>query len=168
MNSSVRTMLGALGLALALPLVASADPSTSQGYTAKDQTQFAKLAALNGTWTCKDTPASKKPDVVTGKQVGNWYVWSETGDMPNTVWARWNHTMQAYTQDEIDASGSAEIATTKSLDPFNATWTWAYPTNFGFLPFKGLLVGKVITWSGSYVDRKTKKLSHYKSVCTKG
>ncbi len=162
----MRVFMCGLLITLAIPLAASADPSTSKGYTAKDQAQFAKLAAGNGTWTCIDTPPDKKPDIITGKQSGNWYVWSETGDEPSTTYVRWNHTMQMYTQTALDEGGSEFIATTKSLDPFNATWTVVFPTGAGLYPFKSSFSGGKLTWLGTYKDDKGKIVT-YKSVCTK-
>jgi hypothetical protein len=164
----VRRVLSAIVVLLALPAVALADPSTSPMYTTVDQAQYAKLAAGNGKWTCQDTPASSKPDIVTAKQAGNWYVWSETGDQPSTTYVRWVHQFDAYVENEIDASGSLEVYTTKSADPFNATWKPAYPRYAPNYPFVLTLAGNVITSSGRYKDPKTGKVLPYKSVCTKG
>ncbi len=165
----MRRLLGALCLTLALPATALAEPSTSAGYTAYDQAQYAKLATLAGSWTCNDTPPSKKPDIITGKQAGNWFVWTETGDTPNTTYVRWDHRSQAYVQSEIDAGGASMVATTKSVDPFNATWKVAYPpsgpTSY---PFKSSSTGpNAITWTGNYPDPVTRKLKTFTAVCTK-
>jgi hypothetical protein len=162
----MRLLLAFLALAVALPLAAAADPSTTPGYTAKDQAQFAKLAAGNGTWTCIDTPASKKPDVQTTKQDGNWYVTHESGDDPSIGYARWSHTLQEYVANIVNDSGSMIVSTTKSDDPFNATWQVAYPANQGAYPFTIALAGNVMTSQGQYKDDKGKVVS-FKSVCTK-
>jgi len=155
-------------LTLVVPAAAIADPSTSPGYTAKDQAQFAKLALTAGTWTCKDTPAGKKPDVITGKQSGNWFVWTETSDTPNTTYVRWDHTNQWYVQSEIDDAGGSMVATTKSLDPFNATWKVMYPargpTSY---PFKSSFADGVLTRTGTYPDPQTRKLETFTAVCSK-
>jgi hypothetical protein len=153
---------------LAVPLVALADPSTTPGYTDADQVQFAKLATANGTWTCKDTPASKKADVISGKQAGNWYVWRESGDLPSITYVRWSHDTKMYVQNEIDASGSTEIYTTRSADPFNAQWVPVYPAAATLFPVTSTRTGDVITSSGRYQDPKTGKMLAFKSVCTKG
>lgn len=163
----MRIFLGTLCLALLVPLAAGADPSTSPGYTAKDQAQFAKLAAGDGTWTCIDAPPSKKPDVMTSKQVGNWYVTHETGDNPNTTYVRWNHSLQSYVANEIDDLGSSSIATSKSSDPFNGTWYQAYPTGQSQYPFSITLSGNTMKTAGSYKDSKTGKIVKFASVCTK-
>jgi hypothetical protein len=163
----MKAVLGAFALALALPALALADPSTSPGYTAFDQAQFAKLAAGNGTWVCKDTPPTTKPDVVTGKQAGNWYVWSETGDQPNVTYVRWNHTLKAFTQVEVDQSGSSEVFTTASSDPFNATWKPVFPPGSGLYPLTVTSSGNAFTASGKYKDAKTGKVMSYTGVCTK-
>lgn len=164
----MRKLLSAVCLTLALPVVALADPSTSPGYTAKDQEQFAKLGITTGTWTCKDDPPSKKPDVVTGKQAGNWYVWTESGDTPNTTYVRWDHVQQAYVQSEIDVAGGSMIATTKALDPFNATWKVLFPAHGPTsYPFKSTYADGTLTWTGQYPDPKTRKVQSYKAVCTK-
>ena len=162
----MRVFLGALCFALVLPAAAGADPSTSPGYTAADQAQFAKLAAGTGTWTCVDTPASKKADVVTTKQVGNWYVTTETGDNPGTTWVRWNHTNQEFVATEIDDAGSTSVATSKSADPYNGTWVLIYPAGQSQYPIKNVLSGNVMTSSGQYKDDKG-KVQDFKSVCTK-
>jgi hypothetical protein len=163
----VRNVLCAVVVLLALPAVALADPSTSPMYTAADQAQYAKLAAGNGKWTCVDTPASVKSDVVTAKQAGNWYVWSETGDQPSTTYVRWNHQFGAYVENEVDASGSLEVYTSKSADPFNATWKPVYPPYAPNYPFTLTLANNVLTANGRYKDPKTGKVLSYKSVCTK-
>jgi hypothetical protein len=153
---------------LVLPIAALADPSTAPDYTATDQVQFAKLEAGNGTWRCKDTPANEKPDVITGKQIGNWYLWSETGDDPSTTYVRWVHTLKGYVQNEIDASGSTEIYTTTSLDPFNAVWKPQFPPRSGLYPIAYAFTGGVMTASGKYRDRKTHQVLAFKAVCSKG
>ena len=163
----MRILFGTLALTLFLPLVAAADPSTSPGYTAKDQAQFAKLAAGNGTWNCVDTPASKKPDVMTAKQEGNWYVTRETGDNPNTTYVRWNHSLQSYVANEVDDLGSMSIATSKSANPFNGTWYQAYPPGQSQYPFTISLSGNTMKTAGSYKDTKTGKIVKFASVCTK-
>jgi len=163
----LRLLAATLGLTLALPLAALADPSTSPGYTATDQAQFAKLAAGNGTWTCKDTPASQKPDVITAKQAGNWYVWVETGDEPSTTYVRWSHALRAYVQHSIDDSGSSEVYVTTSADPFNGTWTLAYPKNAPMYPYTMSHSGNTIKVKGQFKDPKTGKVMTYTGVCTK-
>lgn len=163
----MKVLLAALCLALSLPVAALADPSTSQGYTAYDQAQFAKLAAANGTWTCKDTPPNTKPDVITGKQAGNWYVWTETGDQPNTSYVRWNHTLKQYTEIEIDASGSSIVWTAKSDDPFNATWKPVFPPGNGLYPYMMSSSGTSLEANGKFKDPKTGKVMPFKGVCSK-
>ncbi len=163
----MRIFLGTLCLTLLLPLAAGADPSTSPGYTAKDQAQFAKLAAGDGTWTCVDTPPSKKADVMTAKQEGNWYVTRETGDNPNTTYVRWNHSMQAYVANEVDDLGSTSIATSKSADPFNGNWSQVYPAGQSQYPFTISLSKGTMKTAGSYKDNKTGKIVKFASVCTK-
>ena len=164
----MKAVFATVAFAVLLPIGALADPSTSPGYTAYDQAQFAKLAAANGTWTCKDTPANTKPDVITAKQSGNWYVWTETGDQPNTTYVRWNHTLQQYTQIEIDASGSSVVFTAKAADPFNATWKPAFPPGNGMYPYSVAMSGPTsFEASGKFKDAKTGKVMPFKGVCTK-
>jgi hypothetical protein len=163
----VKLLLTALGLALILTAIAQADPSTSPEYTAADQAQFAKLGTANGKWTCADTPPSKKPDVITAKQLGNWYVWTESGDAPNTTFARWNATLRGYTEVEIDADGSTEVYTTKSTDPFNATWKPGFPPGAKLYPYSVTTTGNTFKATGKYKDAKTGKVLTFKSICTK-
>jgi hypothetical protein len=166
-DSIVRAFLTAACAALVLPAIALADPSTSPGYTAADQAQFARLEAANGKWTCTDTPPSKAPDVFTGKQAGNWYLWTETGDGPSTTYVRWNHALQAYTQIEIDQSGSVEVYTTKSRDPFAGTWRPIFPPNSGLYPFVYSHSAGTMTSTGKFKDRKTGQVILFTGVCTK-
>lgn len=164
----MKVLFGAICLALSLPVAALADPSTSPGYTANDQAQFAKLAAGNGTWTCKDVPANTKPDIIHAKQAGNWYVWTESGDQPNTSYVRWNHTLQEYTQIEIDDSGSSVIFTAKGSDPFNATWKPVFPPGNGLYPYTvSSGGGNTFEAAGKFKDAKTGKVMPFKGVCTK-
>jgi len=164
----VRIVVSAIVAMLALPIAAFADPSTAPDYTAADQVQFAKLGAANGRWQCTDTPASEKPDVITGKQLGNWYLWRESGDDPSTTYVRWVHGLKSYVQNEIDASGTTEIYTTTSPDPFNGTWKPAYPPRGGGLyPIKYTFADGTMTASGKYKDRKTHQVLTFKAVCTK-
>jgi hypothetical protein len=164
----MRKVIGAILALLLLPVAAAAAPSTAPDYTATDQVQFAKLEASNGTWTCKDTPASVTPDVFIGKQSGNWFVWSESGDQPSTTYVRWVHTLKAYVQNEIDAEGTTEIYTTRSLDPFNAIWKPAFPLHAGLYPFTYTFHDGALGATGKYRDRKTHKVFTFKAVCTKG
>lgn len=164
----MRTFLLAAAALLLLPAAASAAPSTSPDYTAVDQVQFARLEATNGTWHCKDTPASEKPDLIVGKQAGNWYVWSESGDQPSTTYVRWVHSIKAYVQNEVDASGTTEIFTTTSLDPLNATWKPVFPPRSGLYPYTSTWSNGTLTATGKYKDRKTGKVLTFKAVCTRG
>ena len=170
----MRSKVFVLGLTLALaPALPAAAQSTPPGYTAQDQAQQAKLEAGVGTWNCVDTPASKSPDVVTIKHVGNWYVGQETGDDPGTWYMRWSHTYQNYFANEIDDSGSAELTITTSPDPYNATWTFVFPVtsaaskqNFPLQPYTMKLVGNTMTTTGQFYD-PAGKLENFSQVCTK-
>jgi hypothetical protein len=162
----VRRLFAAIALVFASSAVALAD-DMAPGYTAADQAQFLKLAAGNGTWTCKDTPPSTNPDVITAKRVGNWFVWSETGDEPAVTHVRWSHTLQAYVQNEIDASGTTAIFTTKSPDPFNATWKPVFPTHVPIYSYSMTMAGTTVTEKGKYKDPKTGNVMAFESVCTK-
>jgi hypothetical protein len=46
---------------------------------------------------------------MTGKQAGNWFVWTDSSDVGNTTYVRWSHTLQTYTQTFI-ADGSQFVA----------------------------------------------------------
>jgi hypothetical protein len=151
----------AILLALALPSVAGA----ATGPTAYDRAQYAKLAALVGTWHCVDTPANKKPDVMTVSEQGNFYVTRETGDSPATVYARWNHTYQLYQETIVNNDGSVYVITSKSASPTNATWTVAYPSGIKATGTT-VLSGNGYTTVVKYIDDKGKP-AQSKSVCTK-
>ena len=157
-------------LALALALPASAQSSTSPGYTAKDQAQFAKLAVGLGTWKCVDTPPSKKPDIATTTREGNWFVTRETGDDPSTAYARWSHLLQAYFATVLDDGGGIGVYETTASDPNNATWKatnpFNLPANKRALPYTVSTSGNTSTSTGQYYD-KNGKLATFKSVCTK-
>jgi len=154
-------------LTLMIPFAAIAQPSTTPGYTAFDQQQFAKLGADVGTWNCTDAPASKAPDVVTVTQQGNWFVYRETGDDPNTTYQRWSHDRRMYVSLRISDSGDMGIITTASLDPDNATWNIVFPP--------GVPKNQNVTFSKSgntlnvtfpYPDSKGNMMTG-KSVCAK-
>jgi len=157
-------------LVLALALPASAQMSMSPGYTAQDKAQFAKLAEGVGTWTCVDTPASKKADVVKTTLAGNWYISRETGDFPNTTYTRWNHSLKRYVSVTIGDEGATFVYQTTDSDPNNATWTptnpFNVPANRQALPSTVTLSGNTMTSVGKFRDAKGNIVS-YKSVCTK-
>jgi hypothetical protein len=152
------------------PILASAQVSTSPGYTRFDQLQQAKLRAFLGTWKCVDVPASKKPDIQTTTQVGNYFVTKETGDNPNTEYLRWSHGYRIYYAVELDDAGGTQVVQTRSLDPTNATWTLAFPTH----DTNGRpLLQSVLTYSNhsykvvsQYYDDKG-KLRSSSSTCSK-
>ncbi len=170
----MRSKVVVLGFVLALaPALPAAAQSTTPGYTAQDQAQQAKLEAGVGTWNCVDTPASKSPDVITIKHVGNWYVGRETGDSPGTWYMRWSHSFQNYFANEIDDSGSTEISTTNSPDPYNATWSFVFPIalpasqqNMPLKPYTMKLTGNTMMTAGTYYD-DAGKLQSFSQVCTK-
>jgi hypothetical protein len=70
-------------------------------------------------------------------------------------------------QNEIDASGTTEIYTTASLDPFNATWKPGFPPRAGLYPITYTFADGTMTASGKYKDRKTHQVLAFKAVCTK-
>lgn len=98
---------------LLIPSVSSAQLSTTPGYTKFDQQQFAKLRASVGTWKCIDVPASKKPDVQTTRQAGNYFVTRESGDDPSTSYTRWSTSYRMYYTVSIDDSGGTQVYMTK-------------------------------------------------------
>ena len=122
-------IIASLIILVVSPLLASAQVSTSPGYTRFDQQQQAKLHVFLGTWKCVDVPASKKPDIQTTTQVGNYFVTRETGDNPNAAYLRWSHSYKIYYVVELDDSGGTQVSQTRSLDPTNSTWTPAFPTH---------------------------------------
>ncbi len=81
---------------------------------------------------------------------------------------RWNHTLQQYTQIDIDEDGSASVFTAKSLDPFNATWRPTFPPGSGMYPYTMTSDGTTFTATGRYKDLKTGKVLTFKGICTKG
>lgn len=151
-----------------MPVTAS--PATTPGFKPFDQQQFAKLQAQVGTWNCKDTPASKKPDVITVKQQGNYFVTRETGDNPNTSYTRWSMSGKRYYTVTLVDSGGSYVYETTGLDPNNATWTPAWPLGHTYgdqpTPYKLSTSGNTITFVQKYVDAKGKAQTA-KSVCTK-
>jgi len=155
---------------LLAPCVSPAQPSTTPGYTKFDQQQFAKLRASVGTWKCIDVPASKKPDVQTTKQAGNYFVTRESGDDPSTSYTRWSTSYRMYYTVSIDDSGGTQVYMTKGLEPFNSTWTEAYPARAPdgkpFFPAFVTMRGNTITSSGQYYDDKG-RVRNGRSTCTK-
>ena len=172
----MRTSLCALALiALFIPCIASAQVSTTPGYTNFDRQQFAKLHYLVGTWKCVDIRASKKPDTQTVKQVGNFIVMREAGDGPNTEYTRWSHSYKMYYTVEIDDDGGTNVSMTKELDPFNSTWSTAFPSRMPdakpyfakpFPPMSVKSTGSTITYAGQYYDDKG-RIKSFRSTCTK-
>lgn len=159
----------------AAPAAARAQLSTTPGYTHDDQQQFAKLRVLVGTWKCADIPATKKPDVQTAHQSGNYFVVRETGDEPNTEYIRWSHSYKMYYLVELNDDGGSVVMSTKSLDPMNATWIASFPARMAdekpyygrpFFPMYIALSGDTLTYTTHYYgDNGSVRLS--KSVCTR-
>jgi hypothetical protein len=65
---------------------------------------------------------SSKPYSAAVKDEGAWIVWRDNGEDKNTLYIRWNQSMQGYVVANFDAGGDVEVSTTKDLDPLNATW----------------------------------------------
>ncbi|HZZ64607.1 MAG TPA: hypothetical protein VFE17_03845 [Candidatus Baltobacteraceae bacterium] len=154
-------------LAAIIPLPVTAASGTP-GFTAYDQQQFAKLKAQVGTWTCKNTPASKNADVVVTKQQGNYFVGRETGDTPNTSYTRWSHSLRQYYTVSLFDSGASSVFNTTASDPNNATWNPAWPMMTGVnrnYPATLRTMGNTYTVTGQYADAKG--VHNFKSVCTK-
>ena len=168
-DSSLRVMAICLAAAL-IPAAAVAQLSTTPGYTSFDQQQQAKLRGSVGTWSCVDIPPSKKPDIQTTKQVGNFFVTREAGDNPNTEYTRWSHSYKMFYTVEIDDQGGTQVSSTKSLDPFNGTWMTVFPSRDpngrANLPYTVVMTGTTITGKGQYYDNKG-NLKTSSSVCTK-
>lgn len=149
------------------PIVASAQVSISPGYTRFDQQQQAKLRVFLGTWKCVDVPASKKPDIQTTTQVGNYFVTRETGDNPNTQYLRWSHSYKIYYDVELDDAGGTNVTQSKSLDPTKSTWTLAFPTHdTNGRPFLLTYSNQSFKTVGQYYDDKG-KLHSSSSTCSK-
>lgn len=166
-------MRGTLAMCFAaalLPTAAAAQLSTTPGYSEVDQKQQAKLRGWVGTWACVDNPPSKKPDIQTTKQEGNFFVTRETGDNPNTQYMRWSHSYKMFYTVEIDDEGGTTVYSTKSLDPLNASWVIVFPSRDpngrGFLPYKLAITATTITSTAQYYDGKG-GLKTSSSVCTK-
>lgn len=155
-------------LTLAAP--AFAQQSTTPGYTKFDQQQFAKLRATVGTWKCVDVPASKKADVITTSQDGNWFVSKETGEDPSTSYTRWSHGYQQFFTMTMSSQGNGNVMVTKAPDPNNAVWTFESPIKSPqgkpFLPITTSLSGNTVKSTGAFYDNKG-KLQHFTSTCTK-
>lgn len=153
-----------------IPVVAAGQVSTSPGYTKFDQQQQAKLRAWVGTWTCVDSPPSKKPDIETTKEEGNFLVTRETGDNPNTEYARWSHSYKMFYIVEIDDQGGTNVVSTKSVDPLNASWVTVFPSRDpkgrAFFPGTVATTATTITTKSQGYDDKG-KLTTFSSVCTK-
>ncbi len=153
-----------------IPVAAAAQQSTTPGYTKFDQQQQAKLRATVGTWTCVNNPPSKKPDIQTTKQEGNFFVTRESGDNPNTEYTRWSHSYKMFYTVEIDDLGGTTVSSTKSLDPLNGSWVTVFPARDpngkAFLPYSVAATATTITAKGQYYDEKG-KLKTFHGVCTK-
>ena len=158
-----------LALVAAPLLLAPVSAANMPGYTAADQKMFDKLNVLAGTWHCTDTPASKKPDVMTIARQGAYFVQHETGDNPSITYYRWSHTFQRYFANSINQDGGMNVQQTMSQDPNNGTWTYAFPTSLPkgkLYPVTVSLSGNTLTASGQYMDSKG-NVQTAKSVCTK-
>ncbi len=166
----MRKILAMCFAAALIPTAAAAQLSTTPGYTNFDQQQQAKLRGSIGTWTCIDSPPSKKPDIETTKQEGNFFVTRETGDTPNTSYTRWSHSYKMFYTVEIDDNGGTTVSSTKSLDPMNASWLTVFPSRDphgrAFFPFTVVTTATTITSKGQYYDDKG-RLKTSSSVCTK-
>jgi hypothetical protein len=166
----MRKILAMSFAAALIPTAAAAQLSTPPGYTKLDQQQQAKLRGWVGTWTCVDNPASKKPDIVTTKQDGNFFVTRESGDNPNTQYTRWSHGYKMFYTVEIDDQGGTNVSSTKSLDPLSASWVIVFPSRDpkgrAFLPYTVATTATTITSKAQYYDDKG-KLKTSSSVCTK-
>ena len=154
-----------------IPAAAPAQLSTTPGYTKFDQQQQAKLRAWVGTWKCISNPPSKKPDIQTTKQEGNFFVTRESGDSPNTSYTRWSHSYKMFYTVEIDDAGGTNVSSTNSLDPFNASWTTVFPSHNvkgrPFLPYTVTMTGTMISSKGQYYDENTGALKTSSGTCTK-
>jgi hypothetical protein len=157
-------------LLVAIGATAPVRPSTTPGYTAFDQKQFAKLGAMLGTWKCVSVPAGKKPDAITTIQQGNWFVSRETGDDPNTSYTRWSHGYQHFFTVIVGDSGDSGMMISTSKDPYNGTWIsqspQKTPTGKPILPDYVRLRGTVARWSYDYYDDHN-DLKHTTNTCTK-
>lgn len=153
-----------------IPGAALAQLSTTPGYTKFDQQEFAKLRAFVGTWRCTDVPASKKPDIETIKQVGNYFVVRESGDNPNTEYMRWSHGYRMFYIVEVDDQGGSSVAMTKSLDPLRTKWTTVYPTGMPdgkpFFPLRQDVSASTIRARYKYYDEKN-RVRNGSYVCRK-
>lgn len=166
----MRTIPAMCFAAALVPLAAAAQLSTTPGYTKFDQQQQAKLRGFIGTWKCVDNPPSKKPDIETIKQEGNFFVTRETGDTPNTSYTRWSHSYKMFYMVEIDDNGGTTVSSTNSLNPMNASWLTVFPSRDpngrSFFPFTVATTATTITSKGRYYDDKG-ILKTTSSVCTK-
>ena len=169
MNLGLRNFAMCLAVA-AIPAAAAAQLSTTPGYKAFDQQQQAKLRGWMGTWRCVDNPPSKKPDIETTKQDGNFFVTRESGDNPNTEYTRWSYSYKMFYTVELDDQGGTTVSSTKSLDPLNASWVTVFPSRYpngrAFLPYTVSTTATTITSKGQYYDDKG-NLKTSSSVCTK-
>lgn len=163
-------ILSILIAAAVIPIGAAAQGSTPFGFTKFDEQQQAKLRGTLGTWKCVDTPPSKKPDIQTTRQEGNFFVTRESGDYPNTEYTRWSHSYKMFYTVEIDDNGGTNVSSTKSLDPMNASWLVVFPSRASdgraFFPTTVSATATTTTAKGQYYDDKG-KLTSFTTDCTK-
>ncbi len=166
----MRNILAALAWMTLLPISALADTSGPPEFSSADQAQFAKLGVALGTFTCVDTPfASKIPHTVTLTHEGNFYVAHETGDVAATTYTGWDRHTQQFFSLEIDDNGDVTVSTTKSADPYNATWDITLPAStpkVHVFPYLMALTGNTMTITGQGESPNHQILS-FSSVCTR-
>jgi hypothetical protein len=124
---------------------------------ADNSVQASKLTPLIGAWTCSDT-GSSKPYSASVKAQGKWIVWRDTGEDANTIYVRFNPSMQAYVVANVDAEGDVEVSTTKARDPLNGTWYVQFPTHTSGPTFTLSYSAYTFTLARPYVNQSGKRV----------
>jgi|SRR5215469_4935764 len=114
-----------------------------------------RLTPLVGSWTCRDT-GSTKPYAASVTDEGRWILWRDTGEDANTIYIRWNPSMQRYVVANIDGEGDVEVSTTSDTDPLNATWHVRFPDVPSSPMFTVKYSSGTFSLARPYVDRKGK------------
>lgn len=141
---------------LASAAIALLAPSAANAATSTDNVRASRLTPLLGDWTCSDT-GSSKPYTASVKSQGSWILWRDTGEDSNTLYIRWNRSMERYVVATIDVEGDLEVSTTSQADPLNATWQVRFPERTSGPTFTVRYSGGIFSLERPYVNRKGKR-----------
>ena len=142
-------------LSIILLAAAASTNASAQQVSMNDQARTSALKPLLGNWTCTDS-GSSKPYAAAVKSEGAWIVWRDNGEDKNTLYIRWDKSMQAYVVANVAEEG-VEVSTTKDLDPYNATWHVRFPPQTSGPTFSVTYSGTTFSLARPYVSHSGKR-----------